>query len=259
MISDQKNGDSFKAFTSAVEHTLNTKSIDKLIIDNRYGGGGNGFKLKPFTDMIREASINRYGKLFVLTSPTTRGTVAELTSILEFNTKAVMVGKPTGEGPNSVGDITMVTLPNSKLVVSLTKKYWPTSWEQDQRKTIEPHIPVYYTFSDYLKDKDPWLLSALNFKEAKPVNSNSGIKNLSGNYTVNGKKISIIKKGESYFLQMNRKIQSFFEIHSEVYLEENNRLSTDISEVYFDYETDPNGDIQLNWLNWKGQKLKIDN
>ncbi|MGH1435289.1 MAG: hypothetical protein ACRBG0_12625 [Lewinella sp.] len=260
-ISDNKGGLSIKQFTEEVETAIKTLEIARLVIDNRYGGGGNGFKLKPFIDMIKESeALNHRGKLFVLTSRATRGTVMELTSILELNTKAVFIGEPTGEGPNLVGDTRIVELPNSKLRVSLTNKFWPTSWEKDNRLVIHPEVEVAYRFEDYQEKIDPWLIAVQEYEPVSEITEKAQIKSLSplkGKYSIEGESVEIFEENGQLFVALKRKMKSFFELKTQLYPMEEGVLVTDIRDVKLLYKLDLNGKPELLGISWKGVDLRI--
>lgn len=259
-IVNNEEGNSFSEFVNEVEELINSKKLNKLIIDVRYGGGGNGFKLKKFTDLLRGSElINKKGKLFVLTSKATRGTLLELASILSLNTKAIIVGKPTAEGANTVGDIKYITLPNSGLKVSVTHTFWPTTWKQDANTTLEPSVPVVYSYSDSKAENDPWISKALSY-EAKELGedvSETLAEALIGTYKVEGRKIAIERKNGKLFMTMNRKMKSFFEISTQLYHQSHGVISTDIDGVFLKYKEDGSGIATLQHLQWKELKLKI--
>lgn len=259
-IVNSDSGDSFSEFINTIKDLIDKNKADKLIVDVRYGGGGNGFKLKSLTDMLKDSkTINKEGHLFVLTSKSTRGTLLELTSILDLNTKAVIVGEPTAEGVNTVGDIKYITLPNSGLIISLTHTLWSTSWKRDISTFIVPDEHVYYKYSDKLENKDPWLDLVMDYKttNSKPAIPNEIKDKLIGTYKVDGRKVTINNDKGRLFLTMNRRMKSFFEIHSELYFLEENRLSSDIKDVFVKYEIDDSGQLKLMSLQWKGFDLKI--
>jgi len=260
-IRDAKDGVSIKSFFKEVAKRINDPEIEKVVIDNRFGGGGNGFKLKPFTDMLKDnKKINQKGKLFVLTSRTTRGTVMELTSILELNTKITIIGEPTGEGPNLVGDGKAITLPNSQIRVNLTNKFWPTSWDEDMRTSLEPHINIAYSYSDYKSKIDPWMNAVVAYKSPKPkgIIPENLAKGLEGSYTINGRKVEIYHVDGVLMLTMKRKTNSFFEINTELYLNTPGILSTDIIDVFVNYATVSEKQISLTSIDWKGLKLEVE-
>ena len=259
-IDKDQNGKTFKKFTGEVKKELENRNIDKLVIDNRYGGGGNGFKLKPFTDMIRDhKGINQRGKLFILTSRTTRGTILELTSILELNTEAIIIGEATGEGPNSVGDGVSIELPNSLIQVSLTKKFWPTSWPEDKRLYVSPNIVVAYSFQDYKTNTDPWMNKVFDYKQTYPPVTNIPVKiqkDLKGDFMIQDRQVEISMMDNDLYMSMDRKMASFFEFYTKLYFDKPGRLSTDIENVYLHYNTSTEGKYTVTHISWQGVELK---
>ena len=254
-IRDNANGPNFKAFVQQIEQRLTSGTVDKVVIDNRYGGGGNGFKLKPLTNLLREnEQINQRGKLFVLTGRGTRGTVQELTSILELNTKAILVGEPTGEGPNSVGDIKVVSLPNSGIDVLLVHTFWPTSWPEDSRMTISPEIGLDYAWSDFAAKVDPWLEAALAYTEEPVAPANVSWRPKTGKYTSGKYTVTIEEDNGRLYLNLKRKMKSFFELHTELHPAAGDRYNTDITDVFLERAA-TGGESLL--LQWKGVSIEL--
>jgi len=73
---------------------------------------------------------------------------------------ARLVGEPVGGKPASYGEVKMLTLPNSALVVRYTSKYFGASngW---QAETLSPDIPASQTLTDWLAGQDRVLSAAL--------------------------------------------------------------------------------------------------
>ncbi|PWL37373.1 hypothetical protein DKG77_16525 [Flagellimonas aquimarina] len=260
-VVNHENGDSFSKFVDKIETLISGGKVNRLIIDLRYGGGGNGFKLKSLTDLLRDSeSINKKGNLFVLTSSATRGTLVELASILSLNTKAIVVGQPTAEGANTVGDTKYITLPNSGLRVSLTLTLWSTSWNQDTDTFLKPDLNVAYSYEDKANNRDPWINVVMNYNQQslpKPI-SGALFEQLRGTYKVNGRRINLEYNNGKLSLTMSRKMKSFFEIQTELYFHSEGVLSTDIDDVFLHYSTNPSNGAFPNTLKWKGLSLIID-
>lgn len=259
-ISNGNKGISFADFIKQIILNIESGKIEKFILDLRYGGGGNGFKLKGFTDLLRDSnSINKEGNLFVLTSKATRGTLLELASILKLNTKAIIIGEPTAEGVNTVGDVKYVTLPNSGIKVSLTHTFWSTSWKMDKSTFLLPDKEVVFNYSDKVKKNDPWLDTIRNFEEQEPKNKvpNDLIHKLVGTYKVEGRKVNFESKNGRLFLTLNRKMKTFFEIQTELYFQSEGLLTTDIDGVELNYIRKSSDKIALESLKWKDLKLSI--
>tara|TARA_R100001015_G_C4631490_1_gene194021 strand:- start:1154 stop:2704 length:1551 start_codon:yes stop_codon:yes gene_type:complete len=259
-IANNKEGNSFSDFVKEIEILISSGKVEKVIIDNRYGGGGNGFMLSDLTDLLHESkAINQSGKLFVLTSRSTKGALLELSAILQLNTKAILVGEASGEGPNTVGDRIAVTLPSSEIEVNLTKVFWPTSFRFDQRKTIQPDLKVNYTHEDYLYKHDSWLEAIQEYKLAsnkKPTPNFSLQNELVGKYKVEGYKLSIYREDGKLYAVVKKKMRSFFELHTELYQAMEGSLSSDIPQLSFLYE-EKDEESSLTKLKWLGKAYEM--
>ncbi|MBR9853077.1 MAG: hypothetical protein GYB37_00650 [Algicola sp.] len=260
-ISNNDKGSSFKKFIGLIEDEIVEGKAKKVILDLRYGGGGNGFKLKSFTDLLRDSEqINQDGNLIVLTSKATKGTLLELASILQLNTKSIIIGESTGEGPNTVGDVKLVQMPNSKIYVSLTNIFWPTSWDIDTRSALDPDINVQFAFEDYLKGEDPWLDAAMDYTGSQKLYAMDLdlMETLVGTYEVQGRKVSISIEEGDLVMHMSRRIKSFFEFKTKLSKETDGVLTTAIRGVKLHYRGKEYGDVEPLYLDWMGTKLNIE-
>lgn len=260
-VANNEKEDSFSKFVDKIGGLISQGKANKLIVDLRYGGGGNGFKLKPLTDLLRDSeSINKKGNLFVLTSIATRGTLVELASILRLNTKVVLVGQPTAEGANTVGDVKYVTLPNSGLSVSLTHTLWPTSWIQDASSSLKPDRYVTYSYQDKAKNNDPWITASMDYHQQyrpEPISAEL-VEQLMGTYKVNDRKINLEADNGKLYLRMSRKMKSFFEIQTQLYFRSQGVLSTDMDDVVLYYGTDSSGKAFPKTLEWNNNSLTVE-
>ena len=157
--------DSLKYFCKRLEEFINSNDIERTVIDIRNNGGGNNATCQPFVNLIsNNAKVNQKGKLFIIIGRQTFSAASYLTTKLEFNTKAIFAGEPTGASPNHYGDNRPLILPNSKLEVRLSSIFWQNSFPVDKRKTTEPQIRVELSSADYFSGKDPVLEAILNYK-----------------------------------------------------------------------------------------------
>lgn len=112
-------------FCKRIKECVISNDIDKTVIDIRDNGGGNNGTCQPFVNLISDnPKINRLGKLFIIIGRKTFSAASYLTTKLEFNTKAIFIGEPTGASPNHYGDNRPLILPNSKLEIRLSSIYW---------------------------------------------------------------------------------------------------------------------------------------
>jgi hypothetical protein len=61
---------------------------------------------------------------------------------IEQHTSAIFVGEPTGSSPNFVGEDVATQLPYSKLMFSVSDRYWQNSAPDDYRQWITPEIYI---------------------------------------------------------------------------------------------------------------------
>ena len=126
----------------------------RLIVDLRFNGGGDFLKgRRQIISKIKEHStINQKGNLFVITGRRTFS--AAMVNSIDFKkeTNAIIIGEPPGEVPNSYSENDEMTLPNSKLVVSYSTRYYKFL-DQDVR-AFEPDVRMDPAWKDYKEGRD---------------------------------------------------------------------------------------------------------
>ena len=75
---------------------------------------------------------------------------------------AVLVGTPTGGKPNSYGDVSTFSLPNSGLQVGYSTKYFRLR-EGEDPPSVAPEVTVETTLADVRSGRDPLLEAAAAF------------------------------------------------------------------------------------------------
>ena len=146
----------FSAFTREVLNRLDTSPIRKLVIDLRFNGGGNSRIIKPLlTGIKRRPAINQRGHLFVIIGRRTFSSAILNAVELQNETKALLVGEPTGGKPNHYGEVRNFTLPYSGVRVYYSTKYFHNS--PQETPSLIPDIQVEMSFKDYLNHRDPVL------------------------------------------------------------------------------------------------------
>jgi hypothetical protein len=151
------------ATLAEVEKMLAAHPGAGLIIDLRNNGGGNSALLDPFIDRLKgNPGLNQRGKLFVLIGRRTFSSAVLNAARLQSETKALLVGEPTGGAPNHYGEAEAFELPNSKLKVYYSTKYF--KYSDQAGDAVLPDIPVEPTFAEYQRGEDPALDAILNYK-----------------------------------------------------------------------------------------------
>lgn len=133
------------------------KHPDKLIIDMRNNGGGDYFEgLRHLVEPIRQLSdINKKGHLFVLIGPQTFSAAMANAAHFRQMTEATLVGRTIAENPNSYQEPREFTLPNSKLVVRYSTKYY--EFNKGGENAIRPDHEVIVTWEEFKAGRDPVL------------------------------------------------------------------------------------------------------
>ena len=138
--------------------------IEKLIIDMRWNNGGNALMLMPLINGLVRSKVNRTGHLFVIVGRYTYSAAIPAAAWIERHTNAIFVGEPTPSGPNVIAESNIVTLPYSRVRVSISDIYWQGSWPIDRRTWIAPLYLVPPSFEAYKAKRDPALELILNYR-----------------------------------------------------------------------------------------------
>ena len=160
-LSYQDPGLPFAIFLEDISNVITTQAVDKYIIDLRHNPGG----LPSLPGLIAfhleahpQFSQNR--KLFVLIGNQTFSSGVYLTSMLQQQFNATLIGEPTGQGANFYASPEEFVLPNSGLTINFSSTYW--DFAEVTRETIFPDISVPISSIDYFAGLDPVLNTALS-------------------------------------------------------------------------------------------------
>jgi C-terminal processing protease CtpA/Prc len=148
-------------FASQVAKELDSRPIDRVVLDLRFNGGGNERVINPLKNAITKHEKAR-GKLFVLIGARTFSSAIDNAIALK-RSGATLVGEPTGGRPSSYGEVKTVTLPNSKLLVRFTTKFdnVPASLDFDE---LRPDVLAPLTFGEVRFGRDSGLAAAIAAK-----------------------------------------------------------------------------------------------
>jgi hypothetical protein len=129
------------------------KKPEKVVFDLRNSLGGNN---ELYTPLIEALQTNLSAKVYVFTSRKTFSASVNFISELKRAVPIILVGEPTGAGPNHYGDADHCLLPATGISVFISTRKWVFD-SLDHRKRYEPDIFVPYTFQDFQKEVDPCL------------------------------------------------------------------------------------------------------
>lgn len=145
----------FAEMRSELEKLLGEHKDARLVVDLRQNGGGNSMILDPFIAWLKgNKDLNRKGRLFVIVGRRTFSSAILNAASLRKDTESILVGETTGASANHYGEVKTFDLPNSRLMVTYSTKYFRLS-ETDG--PIVPDIPAELSFRDYMKGIDPAL------------------------------------------------------------------------------------------------------
>ena len=153
-VNDENNN--FESFNNKLWSYIDSLKAKYLIIDLRNNFGGTNSYIMPLVhEIIKHDGINKKGNLFLITSKKTFSAALDCATWIEFHCNPIFVGEPTGAAPNHYADPDFSYLPNSKILLMISKYYWQDSWPWDNRMCIEPTIKVDLSSVDYFNYKDP--------------------------------------------------------------------------------------------------------
>lgn len=152
------SGETMSQFVREIESFLEQNVVDKVIVDLRHNPGGNNNTYKPFLDFLSQNDhFNISGHLFTIIGRNTFSAATNFAADLEQSTNTIFVGEGTGGSPNLYGDTTKIILPNSRLSVEVSTRYWEKSTPDDNRTSIEPDYAVGLSAEEYFEKNDPQL------------------------------------------------------------------------------------------------------
>jgi hypothetical protein len=157
-----KSYDSLGDNVRKVFQLVDGNPAQKLVIDMRQNGGGDFTKVRGslIPEIKKRAGINKKGHLFVIIGRRTFS--AAMTNAIDFRkeTNAILVGEPAGERPNSYQENDELKLPNSRLTVSYSTRYY--KFLDEEVPAVMPDKRIDPAWPDYKAGRDPvmdWILS----------------------------------------------------------------------------------------------------
>jgi Peptidase family S41 len=134
----------------------------RVIVDVRLNGGGDNTTYGELTTLFASRAVNRRGRLYLLTGRATFSAAANFAAEIDRDTRALVVGEPTGGGVETYGDTSAVRLDTAGWVVYVAREYHERKrGPNDRRLAVEPDIRVDVTSAQYFAGRDPVLSRAL--------------------------------------------------------------------------------------------------
>lgn len=154
------------------------ENIENVVVDLRYNGGGNSAVANEFITYLdveeyqgwdSGVRFGRYlyknenivhknkqkeqvfdGQVYVLTNIKTYSAAMDFAMLIGDNDLGTIVGEPSGNLPDSYGDILSFQMSNSKLMLCVSHKRW---YRVDQSKSGQPIMPDYEVESSEALEK----------------------------------------------------------------------------------------------------------
>jgi hypothetical protein len=156
------DGSTFKRVAEDFWKQVDVSQPKRLVIDIRqsYGGDFIKFQTHLLKELKRRPLFQKPGSLYVIIGRSTVSAAMVNAIELRKELKAILVGEPTGSKPNSYSENGHLILPNSRLGVSYSTRYYHLQ-EQDTPsvipdKLIEPSWDTYPLGRDNVME---WILA----------------------------------------------------------------------------------------------------
>jgi len=145
---------SFKEFEEKVFQTVNKNSIDKVVFDLRFNGGGNSSQGTEFVEKFATVlEKNPKMKIYVIIGRNTFSSAILNAMDIKRITNAIFIGEETSGKPNHFGEVKSFQLPGSGIRVDYSTKYFKRT--DEKVSTISPDIKIEPSFSDFVSGIDP--------------------------------------------------------------------------------------------------------
>lgn len=128
-----------------------------IVVDLRNNGGGDNNTYGPLRQALEAIAADHPGSVRLITGRATFSAAGNFVTDLKVGRQKAgitLVGEPPGGGLDIYGDVKVVTLPSTGIVVLIAGRYHERA-PGDDRLEIEPDVPVELTWADYAAGHDP--------------------------------------------------------------------------------------------------------
>jgi hypothetical protein len=130
--------------------------VRRVVVDARLNGGGDNTTYWPLVDAMRAAGR----KAVLLVGRKTFSAAGNFAAVVDAQTRARVLGEPSGGAPNQWGDSAPVDVPSLGLTVHVAVED-VQAVPGDKRLAVMPDVPVALTAADFFAGRDPVLARAL--------------------------------------------------------------------------------------------------
>jgi hypothetical protein len=151
----------FRTFVGEMFSAVDALPIERTIVDLRFNTGGDNAVAFALEDALNaRPALRAQGHLYALIGRSTVSSGMDAAADFRKRLHALLIGEPLGERPNTYGEVSTFTLPNSGLVVRYSTKYFRGAKDADPA-SLEPDVLVTRSIADFLAGRDPVLDAAL--------------------------------------------------------------------------------------------------
>jgi len=150
---------------SSINDIVKANKIEKVIIDLRNNVGGLYISdNNAFINAIKNNSqINVNNKLFVIIGRKTFSSGMQYALGFKQQTNAILYGEATSGKPSHYGNVKTFNLPNSKLNITYSTKYFETQGFNSD--SLKPDVEIDTDINSYAKGIDPVVESIINYQK----------------------------------------------------------------------------------------------
>jgi len=142
-----------QVFGETLVNDISKNQIKQLVIDMRNNGGGDLYAGIVLAYVLNLAdSIDWKNGVFVLTSNKTFSAATSNAILFKQLLNAKIIGQPTGSNPNGYQDMDSFTLPNSKLVITYSKRLFRLS--DNVNSALQPDVFIKQNWVYMTKEVD---------------------------------------------------------------------------------------------------------
>jgi hypothetical protein len=149
-------------FVGALGRLVRKPTVRRVVVDVRLNGGGDNTTYGSLLDLFASRQVDRRGKLALLVGRATFSAAANFAAEIDRDTRATIIGEPTGGGVETYGDTVPTLLPTLGWYVYIAARYHERKrGPNDHRLAVEPDVRVDLTSAQYFARRDPVLERAL--------------------------------------------------------------------------------------------------
>ncbi|MBX9602186.1 MAG: hypothetical protein K2X35_14355 [Bryobacteraceae bacterium] len=140
---------------------FDSRPVRKVVIDFRANGGGDSSVINPLLEGLQQRQhrlLEGVRAYALIDNGVFSSGMMNAANFAGQRPYAFVVGEPTGGKPVHFGNVSTLTLPNSRLAISYSTRFFDSPIKED---AVIPDIPVTLSSADYFARHDPVLAAVL--------------------------------------------------------------------------------------------------